>query len=89
MRELTINEVEFIAAAGEFSYAELAGAVTAGALGGAMAGAMVGGVGTGPGAIAGAAIGGATYTAGKMVESIFSNGNSGQQTSANYPLYGN
>ena len=40
MRELTINEVNFIAAAGDFSYAELGGAVAAGAVGGAMTGAM-------------------------------------------------
>lgn len=74
MRELTINEVNFIAAAGGFSYAELGGAVVAGAVGGAMGGAMIGGLGAGPGAIAGATIAGASYTAGKMVEAIL-NGN--------------
>lgn len=30
MRELTMNEVNFIAAAGGFSYAELGGAIAAG-----------------------------------------------------------
>ncbi|MEW7001229.1 hypothetical protein M5585_17635 [Serratia ureilytica] len=39
--------MNFIAAAGDFSYAELGGAVAAGAVGGAMTGAMAGGVGAG------------------------------------------
>ena len=86
MRELTINEVNFIAAGGDFSYAELGGAGAAGAVGGAMTGAMAGGVGAGPGAVAGAVIGGAAYTAGKMVESMLG-GN--KQTSTNNPADSN
>ena len=68
MRELTLSEMELIAAGwdwGDFAGSVLGGAA-GGAAAGAVAGAFVGGVGAGPGAVAGGAggaVGGAvTYT---------------------------
>ncbi|WP_248290984.1 hypothetical protein [Pseudoalteromonas arctica] len=59
MRELNVNEIEFVN--GGYSTRELGAAVFGGALAGGVFGSVVGGVGAGPGALAGGLSGGIGY----------------------------
>jgi hypothetical protein len=59
-RELTIEELEEIAA-GRFSWGGLLGAIVAGGTTGGLGGAAVGGIGAGPGAVGGGLLGGIGY----------------------------
>jgi hypothetical protein len=60
-RELSIEELEAIAAGSPWSWRGLGASIVAGGVGGGMGGAVVGGVGALPGAIGGGCIGGITY----------------------------
>jgi hypothetical protein len=60
MRELSMDELELIAAA-EWSWGDFAKAVGAGAVTGGLGGAAAGGVGAGPGAVGGGLLGGIGY----------------------------
>ena len=60
MRELTVNEVEFVSG-GEVTLGGVVGSAIAGAVVGAVGGSVVGGVGAIPGAVGGAITGVASY----------------------------
>jgi hypothetical protein len=60
-RELSVEELEAIAAGSPWTWRGLGAAITAGGVGGGLGGAAVGGIGAVPGAIGGGCIGGITY----------------------------